>query len=421
MNVKFYLDSKTNKNGQKTIYTFIRGIKGIKTIYLKTDYKIFPNQWNKNKNRVNKNHPDNDIINNALERIRNIIINTNENIKHSGKNITANDLKLALDLALNPRIKSDSAEKNISFFDIYDEMVSLREELSISSQSKYHSVKNHLLNFQKEKHYPVTFESINFTFDDLFRKYLISELKLTNNTVNQIYSKLKVFMKWASDRNYHSNNLYTKMIAKVSDTEVIYLEFDELMKIYNLDLSNNTALSGTRDLFIFACFSGQRFSDVIRIMKDDIRDGFWHLRTEKTQDILKIPINDYSQEILDKYFTNGLTFPKINYQTVNTNLKKIGKLAELNDQISIHRYSGANKTTITKQKYEFLTFHIARKTFVTLSLNKGMPIQVVMEITGHKDFDTLKKYYKINPSVTKEIMKNIWKKNEIITFFINFV
>jgi len=60
--------------------------------------------------------------------------------------------------------------------------------------------------------------------------------------------------------------------------------------------------------------------------------------------------------------------------------------------------------------YELISTHTARRTFVTLSLEKGMRPEVVMEITGHKDYKTMKKHIKITSKVKHNEIKNVWKK-----------
>ena len=70
-------------------------------------------------------------------------------------------------------------------------------------------------------------------------------------------------------------------------------------------------------------------------------------------------------------------------------------MAGVDDTISIDKYQGAKRITISEPKYNLVTTHTARRTFITLSLEKGMRPEVVMKITGHKDWKSFKKYIKI--------------------------
>ena len=61
-----------------------------------------------------------------------------------------------------------------------------------------------------------------------------------------------------------------------------------------------------------------------------------------------------------------------------------------------------------KPKYELVTSHMGRRTFVTLSLEKGMRPEIVMKITGHKDYATFKRYIEITSKVKYQEMMKAW-------------
>src|ERR1043165_9790080 len=93
---------------------------------------------------------------------------------------------------------------------------------------------------------------------------------------------------------------------------------------------------------------------------------------------------------------------------MNYYLKDLGKLLDINDITTKTRYSGKEAIEDIKPKYEFISTHTARRTFVTLSLEKGMRPETVMSITGHKDYKTLKRYIEITSKVKEMEMKKVW-------------
>jgi integrase len=95
-------------------------------------------------------------------------------------------------------------------------------------------------------------------------------------------------------------------------------------------------------------------------------------------------------------------------QKMNEYLKEIGKLAEINENIAIVKYRGLEKVEFLEPKHNFISSHTARRTFVTLSLEKGMRPETVMSITGHKDYRTFKKYIKLTDKVKLAEMNDIW-------------
>lgn len=71
-------------------------------------------------------------------------------------------------------------------------------------------------------------------------------------------------------------------------------------------------------------------------------------------------------------------------------------------------YRGSERIEYVLPKYDYITPHSARRTFVALSLEKGMRPETVMAITGHKDYKTFKKYIKITSKVKEIEVNQIW-------------
>ncbi len=86
----------------------------------------------------------------------------------------------------------------------------------------------------------------------------------------------------------------------------------------------------------------------------------------------------------------------------------IGKLAKIDAPTQKISYVGEKRIEKTVPKYEFITTHIARKTFVTLSIENGILPDVIMKITGHKSYDVFKKYEKITSKLVDKEMARVW-------------
>ncbi len=89
-------------------------------------------------------------------------------------------------------------------------------------------------------------------------------------------------------------------------------------------------------------------------------------------------------------------------------MKTLGKKVKINHFVSIQRYRGASRIDKKIPKYELITTHTARRTFITLSLEKGIRPEVVMSITGHKDFKSFSAYIKIVDTVKKDELLKAW-------------
>lgn len=216
------------------------------------------------------------------------------------------------------------------------------------------------------------------------------------------------------ERNYNSklNVYYKKFVRKHNEAEVYALTLNELMKIYKHEFSSEK-LSNVRDVFCFICFTGLRFSDVENLQRENIKEGHIELVIQKTKSRNSIPLNSYAKEILERYKHLDKPLPVISNQKTNEYLYEIGQEVELNELVAKSTYRGAEVVTNYLPKYEILTTHVGRKTFITNSLILGMHERVVREFSGHKKDSTFKRYVAFADKQKQEMMNDIWSQNKI--------
>jgi integrase len=318
-------------------------------------------------------------------------------------------------------------EKTGLLFDYIDKyIIDHKETREAGSLSVYRSVKNHLNAYQDATRHKVTFEGIDKAFFTKFQDFLITRTKtdkagnkslmLNNTTIAKALSTLKTFLNYAIDEGIEVNLNYKAFKIKSEKLEVIALEQPELDSLIELDLSNNKRLEKVRDIFLFACATGLRFSDVQQLKREHLDKEFINLVIKKTKTGLTIPLNTISANILDKYQSLNKPLPAISNQKVNEYIKEVCEMAGINKQIEIVRFHGKKKVTNTYPKYELISFHNARKTFVTLSLEKGMSAEEVMTISGHEDYKSFKRYVNVTEKRKKVVMLKAWgapKENKL--------
>ena len=409
MTTNFYLDSKKSDNNTIAVICFIRGLVKSKTTYIKTNIKIEPELWNSNKQEVRKNHPNNAVINNYLDKFRNQVeLLYLDYIEKFGV-IDLLNFKSFVEKGL---FNQSNAEFKIKFFDIWEKYINfLKSAKSQAYYMKFRNLVQHLKDFEVHYKLSLTFQTIDLNFYDNFVKFSIDIKKHSNNTISKHIKLFKTFLKWSYERGFHKNKDYEKFKTKDEIVDNVALTEEELFKLLNFDLSDNQRLANVRDIFCLSCFTGARFSDISNLDVNDIKDKTWHLRTQKTKEPIEIPISDYASEILNKYLETGKKLPKLSNQTSNQYLKELCKLAGIDESTKIIKYRGGIRIETIKPKYEFVSSHCGRRTFITLSLERGMRPEILMKITGHKDFKSMKRYIQITSKVKENEMMNVWKKS----------
>ncbi|MBE0674459.1 MAG: site-specific integrase, partial [Bacteroidales bacterium] len=119
----------------------------------------------------------------------------------------------------------------------------------------------------------------------------------------------------------------------------------------------------------------------------------------KTDDPLQIDLNTYSRAILEKYkdvpSPADKALPVISNQKMNDYLKELGKFAGLTEPEQVVYYKGNERIEENYQKWQLLSTHAGRKTFISNALFLNIPAEVIMSWTGHKDHKVMENYYKI--------------------------
>src|SRR6202043_3560949 len=216
----------------------------------------------------------------------------------------------------------------------------------------------------------IKFADINLDFFNAFQNYL-ADLGLNNTTIAKQLSTVKTFLNHAANDDIAFGDKWKQFKISRQQLEVIALTSQEFEMLCNHQFENKT-YEQVRDVFIFSCVTGLRYSDLHQLKRDHIKADVIKLTIKKTKDPLIIPLNRYSRAILEKYKDYPAPFPMLTNQAMNRTLHKVCEEVKINEAMEKVRYSGKQRTVKECEKWELITVHSGRKTFCTLSLEKGM-------------------------------------------------
>jgi site-specific recombinase XerD len=189
-------------------------------------------------------------------------------------------------------------------------------------------------------------------------------------------------------------NPYSSYKFKFTKSEREYLTEDELLAIQELDLSNNKSLDKIRDIFLFTCNTGVRFQDaqdltLSRLKTTDNGKMYLNFKMTKTSEMVAIPLSKQAKSIITKYadnplrITEGSLLPRISNVKFNEYIKIITSAVGIEKKVS---------------------HHVARHTFATLALNRGVSIVAVQKLLGHTTVRTTEIYAKMLQSTVFDEM-----------------
>ena len=386
-----------------------------KRIEFTTGYRIDATKWDADKQRV-KNGCSNKLKQSASE-INASLLEYYTEIQSIFKRFEVEDvmptpeqIKEAFNALHKPVSEEPKPKKEAlpcDFFQVFDDFVEdcgRQNNWTDSTFEKFAAVKNHLTNFREG----LTFEFFDERGLNDYVGYLRDVKEMRNTTIGKQLSFLKWFLRWAFKKGVHQNNAYDSYKPKLKSTQkkIIFLTWDELNRLREFKIPfNKQALERVRDVFLFQCFTGLRYSDVFNLRRSDIKGDHIEVTTVKTSDSLIIELNNHSKAILDKYkdvaFEYDKVLPVITNQKMNDYLKE---LAGIDEPIRQTYYKGNERIDDVTPKYALLGTHAGRRTFICNALALGIPPQVVMKWTGHSDYKAMKPYIDIADDIKANAM-----------------
>ena len=405
MKVKFYLDSKLSRTGEGAIWCYLREYD--KTLALNTGERIKVELWDKNIHRADPRRASDKIMKGSLKSLNQYLNTYESKIFDITRSVRSKNFSAGFN-AITEEIKKQFNKRETSIFSVYDEFIAIKQhEVSKPTIQKIKRIKSLLIEYEKISREKLSFDKITSLFFSKFNAFLIENQNMINNTATKTIQFLKSFLIWANINNYTANTSYKSFKGKSEQNEVIYLTENELMTLYNLQIEEDR-LQHVRDTFVFQCFTGVRYSDIQNLSRDDISGATWTVRTQKTHQIIEIPLSAYPISILAKYSDDPQPLPVISNQKMNTYLKELLKFAKIDEPVKVVKYKGSERIETTYKKYEVVGTHTARRTFISLSLQKGMKPDVIMAITGHTTYKMMQKYLKIADAHKREEMDKVW-------------
>lgn len=282
-------------------------------------------------------------------------------------------------------------------FDKYIE--SIKEKVGVSlrkgSFQKYTIIRRDFVEFLETKYKRKDLGLLEFNSVVLkdFELFLVTEKNISHNTAQKKLKGIKTMVIYAQKRGIIQHDPFMDIRFHYKPVDRGFLTEEEVIKISDKDLSSLPRLELVRDIFLFSCFTGLAYIDVSNLTPEHIvsLDGNDWIMTkrQKTSTTSNVLLLDIPKSIIQKYEgqtkRKGKLFPILSNQKMNSYLKEIADIC------------GIKKN---------LTFHIARHTFATLCLSKGVPVESVSKILGHTNIKTTQIYARItNKKIEKDMME----------------
>lgn len=276
-----------------------------------------------------------------------------------------------------------------------------------STKGTYFTALKRLADYNKQRKVPInSFEDFNKKFFTDFTDYLYGcsygkgGKHYTQNTIINTLKVIKNLLHRAYDNELTTNNYFLKVQTTLpSDaSEQIYLQEKEILKLSVVKTESDQERE-VRDMFVIACYTALRISDIQQMNKAIINRGVISLYQKKTKELVEIPILKEIAPLINHYQEIG--FPVIDKIKANKIIRMLAARCGINETLNYKEYRGGETTIVTAPKYEMISFHTARRSCVTNLYKRGYPINYVMSLSGHRSFQSFQRYMKAS---NKELM-----------------
>ena len=389
LKVSFYLKKNVSRNGLSPVMGRITiGKNDMVQFSCKLDAD--PVLWDTRAGRINGKSKHARMVNSEIDKI-NVAVNARyREIMSIRGVVTADDVKNAC------QGTAPSQETLLKVFREHNEAFEKRVGVNRAKSTflNYRFGYTNLERFIKNKCHvsDLSFRQLDYSFIEKYDYFLRIDCRFEPGTVANRITYLRKMVKIAISKGIINHDPFAGYSAERHKPSQKFIPADELKKLMKTHLKSK-ALTVTRDMFVFSCFTGLSYIDLCNLTYRQIikgNDGMQWLTfsRHKTDNESKIPLLDKPLRLIEKYrgtVAGDKVFPMKHCTHMNRQLKKIAALCDIERR---------------------LTFHMSRHTFATETcLSQGVSIESVSRMMGHKRLSTTQIYAKVTHNKVNEDMQ----------------
>lgn len=301
----------------------------------------------------------------------------------------------------------------LEWFDEYREVLRGRG-FAFNTLRHYGTARNWLQRFEEDRNKKTVYlADYTLAYHDAFIHFLRLKHGLGPNGIFTILKDVKTFLRHLQrERGLPLGLDLDRMQVRWTEAPKHFLSAADLNALAAATIPDT--LVPVRDVFLFCCYTGLRYSDVQQLQPANLHTWNGHRILKLVQIKTRRPVSIYltaaAEAILDKYAnTERLRLlPVYVNQVMNRGLKRLGQLAGLTTPVETMEVINGQVNKKSVPAYELLTMHTARHTFATQSLLRGVSPAVLQRVMGHSKLQTTMHYAKMVEDFQHQALQLAW-------------
>ena len=350
-----------------------------------------PKLWNPRESRLNGKSREAVIINAKLDKLLLSVNEAYEVLRERKLTFSAEDIKNQFQGSINTQMTL------LKLFDrITDELkMRIGIDRAAGTLPTYTYTRRALAEFIKKKFNAsdLAFGQLNEQFIREYQEFVLIEKRLAMDTLRHYLALLKKVCKIAYKEGHSEKHHFAHYkLPKQKETTPKALNREDFEKIRDLEIpEKRISHIITRDLFLFACYTGTSYADAISITRENIftdEEGkLWLKYRRKKNELLgRVKLLPEAIVLIEKYKDESreTLFPVQLYATLRSNMKGLAIMAGISTD---------------------LVYHAGRHSFASLvTLEEGVPIETISRMLGHNNIQTTQIYARVTPKKLFEDM-----------------
>ena len=269
---------------------------------------------------------------------------------------------------------------------------SARRRCSSNHKGNMRNAARYLERYEEYVGHHIEGKDFDYLCVESFFAYMRQNYDLRHNTIVKIAQTIVAAVTHMRKEGIQVGRDYEDFPLKEEEVTTVALSDEEIERVYNLKLSKKSAI--IRDLFVFACETGLRYSDLVALQDDNIQGNILTVRTSKTGALVCIPLRRRAREIIARHdgairYTDSQT----NY---NKCVKTLCRKAVITEKVLCEYTVGTRFVRRSVPKYKLVSSHTGRRSFATNAYFAGIPVIRIMLITGHKTEHAFFRYIRVS-------------------------
>ncbi|MCR8666249.1 site-specific integrase [Aestuariibaculum sp. M13] len=381
--ILFWLQSSRAINGEALIYARIT-VNG-KRLNISLKHKLQVHLWDGSKKRAKGNTSDAKLANQLIDQTYTRLFQIYQDLKYKGELITVQLIK---------SIFTGESETNKTLQELLMyHSNKIKNTLTSGTIKNFRITESYIKKFLLDKRgtTDIYIKQLDYKFLCDFESFLAAywpenhSRRMSNNTVMKHIQRFRKIVTLAYNIEWLERDPFVRWKPVYEKKEREFLSENELSNLETYPFMVER-LERVRDLFVFSCYTGISYIDIMQLTEDNLVKGMdggnWIVTNrQKTKTKVKVPLLFQAETLINKYVDHplaeksGTLFPIMTNEKVNFYLKEVALAC------------GIKKN---------LTFHMARHTFATtITLSNGVPIETVSKLLGHTKIATTQIYARV--------------------------